>query len=222
MEPDSKHPDRSLPRFPVLVVPLVLLLSMAAPLGVLALRSTPFPSTEPVAAPAPSRSPSPSSPSTSPASPATSTGPTPTTGPPTSTAPPPVTGPSGPPGSTTTSAFSLVTGDCLPIKPPESASVTVVVLPCTQPHRAEVFAVFALPGPPGVGFPGEQVATTQAAAGCERRFADYVGIAYGASSFDYFFYKPDVGSWSQLLDRTVTCLLTSTEPRDSSAKDSQA
>lgn len=188
MDPAPDRTDGSRRRSSTLLAPLVLLLSVGAPLGVLA--AQPTPTAEVLSAPA---SPSPS----------------------------PSATPSMTPGRTVSkSAFSLVPGDCLPVKPPESASVTVVVLPCTQPHQAEVFAVFQLPGSPEDVFPGEPVATAQAVEGCELRFSDYVGIAYGASLFDYFFYKPDAQTWSALNDRTVTCLLTS-EPRTLSSKDSR-
>ncbi len=198
MEPSESTPDRPPRRAAPLLAPLALLLAVGGPVGVLAAQS---PAPRQQAAPAPSAViPSPS---------------------PTATPSPAATPrPTAAPGRTSKSAFSLKPGDCLPVAPPETASVTVVVLPCTQLHEAEVFAVFALPGPPGVGFPGEAIATSQAAEGCERRFSDYVGLAYGKSAYDYFFYKPDQKTWTALRDRTVTCILTS-PPRGVSAKDSR-
>lgn len=218
-----------------LLAPLVLLIAVGAPVGVLAVqspptvpdvRATPSPdgSADPAATPgpldgaAPSGAPDPPDPTAGPIPPA---GPTPPVDPtpPSAPTPPADPRPTTSAAPTSRSAFSLEPGDCLPVEPPEAASVTVVVLACTELHEAEVFAVFELPGPPGVDFPGEPVATSQAAEGCELRFSDYVGLAYADSAFDYFFYKPDERTWSALGDRTVTCLLTS-PPRGLSARGS--
>jgi len=102
-------------------------------------------------------------------------------------------------------ATELRTGDC-PFSLPDSAARTLSVVPCTEPHVAEVFASFPL----NTGaYPGEAEAKRFGGGGCTDRLAGYVGPGR-EDEFDVVFLYPTDQSW-RLGDRTVSCLITAPE-----------
>jgi len=102
-------------------------------------------------------------------------------------------------------ATELRTGDC-PSTLPDSAARTLSVVPCTEPHVAEVFAAF--PFSSGA-YPGEAETKRFGGGGCTDRLAGYVGPGR-EDEFDVVFLYPTDQSW-RLGDRAVSCLVTAPE-----------
>lgn len=94
----------------------------------------------------------------------------------------------------------------------------VPVVPCDAPHANEVFAVLEQPGDT---FPGEEEIRGLADEGCHASFEEYVGAPFETSTLTSFPVTPTAESWAQG-DRQVVCVLTSPEPRTSSARGSGA
>ena len=98
------------------------------------------------------------------------------------------------------------TGDCFKALPTTGANATVV--PCSEPHAAEVVAVLMLPEG---DFPG--TATVDEYVGrCKQELLDYVPEHVGLLK-----RFPDEQSWAQG-DRSVTCIATVDPPRAGSLK----
>jgi hypothetical protein len=105
---------------------------------------------------------------------------------------------------------------------PESPDVTSVpAVPCREPHDLEVFAVFEL-GAVERAFPGPSSVARQAGAGCEERFADYVGVGQDSSGLLIVPYAPDRLAWESD-EREVTCAVSRAEgPLEGSVRGSEA
>jgi hypothetical protein len=102
---------------------------------------------------------------------------------------------------------SLRAGDCVSSLPPGDADVlNVQVVPCTAPHRAQVYATFALPDGP---YPGEARVEQLAADGCEGRQPDLAPTAPDDTDLSYTF--PTRSSWP-LDGHTVVCFVATTTP----------
>ena len=104
------------------------------------------------------------------------------------------------------SAFSLDVGDCL--DEPQGAEFSDVdKIPCDEPHELEVFAVVQHPAGDDAPFPGtariEQVAFDL----CFAFFEDYVDRPYADSLLDIATFNPTRGSWDDIDDREIVCLL---------------
>lgn len=76
-------------------------------------------------------------------------------------------------------------------------------LPCTEPHEAEVFAVFTLPLD---HWPGEEVVITEAEQGCQERLGAYEAALRDDPNVELVFLHPGEDSWPEG-DREVVCLL---------------
>jgi hypothetical protein len=76
--------------------------------------------------------------------------------------------------------------------------------PCTQPHDAEVFAVFTIGAGPTVPFPGDRAMERQARSGCLTGFEPYVGHDYTTSGLAIAILRPVESTWVRG-DRTVVC-----------------
>lgn len=98
--------------------------------------------------------------------------------------------------------FSLAVGDCFdnPASQQDIASVTAV--PCAQPHNAQVFASFDLPGSDS-NYPGNL--TQLASNGCNAQ-QDRLNQALVTDSMSVRFIYPVLHAW-QSGERTVTCLV---------------
>jgi hypothetical protein len=112
----------------------------------------------------------------------------------------------------------LRVGDCftepgfedLPDDGSEGESSGVVdVVPCREPHQAEVFESLQMSGD---GFPGD-AAIRRRAADCVPAFEDYVGRPYRRSDLEITLYTPTSTSW-RLGDRTLLCNLTERDLSD--------
>lgn len=104
------------------------------------------------------------------------------------------------------SVFDLTVGDCFNTGSTSDEVQQVGVVPCEEPHDAEVFHLVSYPDD-GTGFPGLEVLNDFAAQECQGQpFADYVGIAYAESRFFTNQLTPTEGSWEQG-DREIVCLL---------------
>jgi hypothetical protein len=98
-------------------------------------------------------------------------------------------------------ATDLHIGDCAR-NAPAGETTTVHVVPCSQPHGAEVYAEFTLEGD---GYPGSDQVDRFALGGCRSRVAAYVGPE-PAQDYDLYYLVPTTDTWAQG-DRSVTCLL---------------
>lgn len=122
----------------------------------------------------------------------------------------------GEPGVTsagTLSVFDLQVGDCLADPGEEGVPVEVEslgVVPCSEPHRLEVFALVQVETDDGL-YPGEGEVTSQADARCLGQFAEYTGVEYFTQSELHFTYLfPTLDSWTgPEEDRTVVCVVAS-------------
>ncbi|WP_147381354.1 septum formation family protein [Nocardioides immobilis] len=107
------------------------------------------------------------------------------------------------------SSLKLRTGDCFndpvvlgTLGPGSGGSSTVTLIPCDQKHDLEVYATFRVPG---TDFPGKD-AFGEHIDKCFGAFRRYVGVSYGDSVLEIFYYSPTKQSWSVLGDRTISCL----------------
>ena len=103
------------------------------------------------------------------------------------------------------SAFDLRLGDCAAELSVGDAR-TLRLVPCTQPHEGEVYAVFSLPGD---DYPGETDTDRLAKGGCDRRLTDQFGAS---ASYDYHYLLPTAESWATG-DREVTCVARNPDGR---------
>ena len=94
----------------------------------------------------------------------------------------------------------------------------VPAVPCDGPHANEVFAVLEQPGDE---FPGEEEIRGLADEGCAASFESFVGAPLETSTLTPFPVTPTAESWARG-DRQVVCVLTSPEPRTTSARGSGA
>jgi hypothetical protein len=102
----------------------------------------------------------------------------------------------------------LVVGTCFD-EPVNAEQITEVEpVPCTGPHRYEVFAVFDLPVAEGEPYPGVENVDRAAQAGCDQSAA-----APPADLYTTFALAPTEDGWAEG-DRSVTCAasLASGEP----------
>ena len=103
-------------------------------------------------------------------------------------------------------AFAIEVGDCLNLPSEFSEVQSVEGVPCSEPHNAQAYAVFDLIGF-GDEFPGSAAFDGQASEGCYNRFESFVGSPYDESELYIESLEPTKGSWTQLDDREIVCLL---------------
>ena len=102
------------------------------------------------------------------------------------------------------SVFQLRVGDCVNSGQDEISSPTVV--PCGQPHDAEIYARFALAGH---GWPGSAAIGAQARRGCTARLGSYLNPQLATTVLAESYVFPDQGAWNAG-ERTVICEIRST------------
>lgn len=107
-------------------------------------------------------------------------------------------------------AFSIEVGDCLNLPSELGELQSVEGVPCNQAHSAQAYAVFNLVGF-GDTFPGDVAFAEQADIGCYERFEGFVGIPYEESELYVLPLVPTEGSWVELDDREIVCLLVPEE-----------
>ena len=109
----------------------------------------------------------------------------------------------------TESVFDLRVGDCVNDLEETTAEVTVEVVPCSQPHDAEVISSFELPGG---DYPGEDSIFRVA----DRRCSRELDAVTGAQGAEVFYFYPTEQSWGTG-DRQVNCVALFSQPRRGSA-----
>jgi Septum formation len=102
------------------------------------------------------------------------------------------------------SVFRLSVGECANSGPGEVASPTVV--PCGQPHDAEIYARFGLAGP---HWPGAAAIGALARQGCTARLSGYLNPQLATAVLAESYVFPDQGAWNAG-ERTVICEIRST------------
>ena len=105
--------------------------------------------------------------------------------------------------------LDLEVGECFD-RPASPDVESVPAVPCRRPHDLEVIAVFSLEE--GDDYPGAGVVADRAGAGCEERFAGYVGVEPDSSGLLIVPYAPDRLAW-EVGDRRVTCAVSLAEGR---------
>jgi hypothetical protein len=102
----------------------------------------------------------------------------------------------------------LAVGDCFNADSIDAAgaidSNAVHLVPCTDPHQHEAYAIEQHPDGPDAPYPGDAAVDAFASDRCLRAFADYVGADYVGSSLDTAIVRPDAGRWA-FGDRNVVC-----------------
>jgi Septum formation len=98
--------------------------------------------------------------------------------------------------------YKLEVGDCF-AEVPEEDVFTVPVVPCSEPHSEEVFAVVSLPEG---DFPGDDAINAQADELCIAEFKSFVGLSHEESVLDFSYFYPSEESWLDG-DRVVTCTI---------------
>jgi hypothetical protein len=102
------------------------------------------------------------------------------------------------------SVFRLRVGECVNYGPDGISSPTVV--PCGQPHDAEVYARFALAGH---RWPGSAAIGAQARQGCTARLGSYLNPQLATTVLAESYVFPDQGAWNAG-ERAVICEIRST------------
>ncbi len=110
-------------------------------------------------------------------------------------------------GPQTASVFELTVGQCF--NSPDTPQVQdVELLPCDQPHQAEVYSLPQYPAGPDEPYPGDDVVRSWAENQCVNvDFATYVGVPFGQSALGASWLTPTQGSWENSDDREVICVL---------------
>jgi Septum formation len=102
------------------------------------------------------------------------------------------------------SVFRLRAGDCVNSGTGGISSPTVV--PCGQPHDAEVYARFALAGQ---RWPGDAAIGIRARQGCMARLGGYLNPQLATTVLAESYVFPDQGAWNAGV-RTIICEIRST------------
>ncbi|EYR62628.1 septum formation protein [Actinotalea ferrariae CF5-4] len=113
--------------------------------------------------------------------------------------------------------LELEVGDCLLAPQEVQAEVgSVRLVPCTDPHEQEVYAVEVYEDADGATpeeYPGEAVLTSFAEGRCLETFAGYVGTDYRDSSLFFTYLLPSPRGWQgagREADRSIVCVVTTT------------
>lgn len=104
-------------------------------------------------------------------------------------------------GSDTKRVNELEVGDCLK-RLSEGTHFLVSVVPCSAPHRAEVFAKVTLTG---ISYPGESVIAEEAENRCSQRLTS-IADPEKLEDLNLFYFGPTRSSWEDG-DRQVLCLV---------------
>lgn len=109
----------------------------------------------------------------------------------------------------------LEVGDCVPSPGAAGERFSVDLVPCTDPHRGEVFAIYELSGE----WTTQKEVNDLSDAGCLDRFADYIGIPPRKSSLALQVFNPSSeASFDD--DATVICFAFTDDPISTSLKGS--
>jgi hypothetical protein len=103
------------------------------------------------------------------------------------------------------SAFEVQVGDCTNAELKEE-TVSVSLVPCTEPHSHEAY--FAVEYPDGP-YPGSTAVETFAEQQCVGAFAEYVGVEVAQSRLYFTYLYPSVSTWNDKKDRQIVCFAVS-------------
>lgn len=103
--------------------------------------------------------------------------------------------------------FVMQQGDCFNL-PDGDQVVSIEGVPCSQPHDAQVYAMFDLDDG---DYPGQTAIDVASDAGCYDRFAAFVGRSYESSILGIYSLQPSEEGWDELDDREVVCSVASTD-----------
>lgn len=103
-------------------------------------------------------------------------------------------------------AFRIRVGDCLLGVTPGQFEAAPAV-PCAEPHIYEVIGAFNVNADQGAPFPG-QAALDRESEACIAGFSGYVGISYYDSVLELSSITPTEGSWQELDDREILCIVS--------------
>jgi hypothetical protein len=95
----------------------------------------------------------------------------------------------------------LTTGDCLDDLPDGDRVLRITVVPCDQPHVAQVYDTLSLPDG---DWPGEDAVFAEADDGCLDRLMAFPE-AYDDTSVEVLYFHPTQLSW-RAGDREITCV----------------
>jgi len=103
------------------------------------------------------------------------------------------------------SAFEVQVGDCTSAELKEE-TVSVTLVPCTEPHSHEAYFTVEYPDGP---YPGATAVEFFAEQQCVGAFADYVGVEVAQSRLYFTYLYPSVSTWNDKKDRQVVCFAVS-------------
>lgn len=103
----------------------------------------------------------------------------------------------------TVTATELTSGDCVNGVRDGASVTTLPAVPCTEPHEAEIFAVFSLRL---TEWPGDEAVLDEAEKGCEQRIGGYEAAMMDDQTLELMFLHPSVESWRGG-DHEVTCMV---------------
>lgn len=106
-------------------------------------------------------------------------------------------------GNEDTDVFTLQVGDCLNDGEVGDTVAAVPTVPCAEPHDSEIYASYILGD---TAFPGLDTIIEEADAACLTGYAQFVGLEYLDSRFDFSYYHPTESSWAGG-DREILCLI---------------
>lgn len=103
-------------------------------------------------------------------------------------------------------AFRVRLGDCI-AEVADGDVESVQAVPCDEPHAAEVYGAFNMDGDADAPFPGDEAIELAYVDGCLSRFEPFVGRDFATSQYDITAMTPTAGSWDEVDDREILCLL---------------
>jgi len=103
------------------------------------------------------------------------------------------------PGETT--VFEVAVGDCLNDAAQTGDVSAVPIVPCSEPHDSEIYAVIVMTDGE---YPGDQPVVQQADDGCRAEFTAYIGVPAAQSRYMFNALYPTEDSWTGG-DREILC-----------------
>jgi hypothetical protein len=103
----------------------------------------------------------------------------------------------------TADVFTMRVGDCFDDVAADEVS-DVPAVPCGEPHDNEVYYEFSMTGDE---WPGQEAIDAEAQAQCGPQFDTFVGLSYEESVLNWFPFTPTQGSWDEMGDRVVQCVV---------------
>ena len=102
--------------------------------------------------------------------------------------------------------FAVQEGDCVNFPEGGGDVASFDAVACEDPHDGEIYELFDITG--FDEYPGDDAVSTQAGEGCRDAFESFVGIDYDSSVLFFTFLSPSEGTWNDLDDREVICIIT--------------